>query len=104
MRTTILASSGVKCGLTYSAYNWTCDTRRTLTANGIPDIDVTDGSCALSSTVSNASGTFLNKTASGYVLNGVKFDPGTARSISASTDERAGLGVLPKRRHRFATG
>lgn len=114
---TTTTASGVKCGLNYSAYNasakvlanstynWTCDTTRTLTANGIPDHDVTDGSFAtpisvqsvsarfaLSPTVSNASGSFLNKTASGYALNGVKFDPGTAGTCASNATSTANGG------------
>ncbi len=114
---TATSTAGVKCPLSYSAYNasakvmatssygWACATSRTLTANGIPDHDVTDGSFAtpisaqnvsvtfkLSPAVVSATGTNLNKTASGYVLNGVKLDPGTAGTCASNATSTANGG------------
>jgi hypothetical protein len=103
------STAGINCALNYSASNtstkvnanssssWTCNTVRTLTANGIPDHAVTDGNFAtpisaqtvlqnfnLSPAVTSAMGTRLVKTASGYVLNGVKLDPETAGTCSST--------------------
>ncbi len=117
--TSIAASTaGVQCSLGYSAFNasikvnatsnsqWACNTARTLTANGIPDHDVTDGNFAtpisvqnivqnfnLKPAVTSSTGTHLVKTASGYVLNGVKLDPetaGTCASTATSTSPGGG--------------
>ena len=112
------STASVKCPLSYSAFNssskvrltstyaWTCATSRTLSANGVPDHDVTDGNFAtpisaqvlsltfpLLPAIVNTAGTGLNKTASGYVLNGVKLDPGTdgtCASTATSTANGAG--------------
>lgn len=109
MVTTSTGTVGVKCPLSYSAFNasakvsatsnssWACTTTRTLTANGIPDHDVTDGNFAtpisaqsisqnfnLNPSVTSALGTHLVKTAMGYVLNGVKLDPETAGTCSSA--------------------
>ena len=111
------STAGVKCPLSYSAYNasskvmatssysWSCGGSRTLTATGVPDHDVTDGSFAtpistqniaatfnLTPAVVSASGTNLNKTASGYVLNGVKLDPGTAGTCASNATSTANGG------------
>jgi hypothetical protein len=114
---TATSTAGVQCPLSYSAYNasakvqatssydWACATSRTLTANGIPDHDVTDGSFAtpisaqnisvtfkLAPAVVSATGTNLNKTASGYVINGVKLDPGTAGTCASTATSTANGG------------
>jgi hypothetical protein len=117
------STAGVQCTLHYSAmnssakvqatssYNWACDSDRTLTANGIPDHDVTDGSFAtpigaqnivvhfpLSPSLSSAKAKALDKTASGYALNGVKFDPGTAGTCASdATSTARGAGCDPAR-------
>ena len=117
---TPIGTAGVKCPLSYSAFNssvkvnatssssWDCTTVRTLTANGIPDHDVTNGNFAtpisvqnisqkfnLSPAVIGATATRLVKTASGYVLNGVKLDPETAGTCaSAATSTQLGGGCV----------
>ena len=109
------STAGVGCTLSYNAFNssvkvnansisnWTCSsTSRTLTANGIPDHAVTDGEFAtpisaqnlsitlgLTPTVASITGTTLVKTAVGYVLNGVKLDPGTDGTCAASATSTA---------------
>ena len=97
-----VTTAGVLCPLSYSAFNssskvnatsqssWTCSgTLRQLTGNGIPDHPVTDGNFATPiSTQSVSTSMRLQPTNTGsqtsgagnvgYVVNGVKLDPGTA--------------------------
>jgi hypothetical protein len=97
-----VTTAGVLCPLSYSAFNssskvnatsqssWTCSgSLRQLTSNGIPDHPVTDGNFATPiSTQSVSTSMRLQPTNTGsqtsgagnvgYVVNGVKLDPGTA--------------------------
>lgn len=108
---TTTPAAAVACALSYSALNtslnltstsrWTCGTTRLLTANGIPDHASTGGSFATPVSVQNISVsmplapavattvTQLNKTAIGYVLNGVKLDPQTDGSCASSATSTA---------------
>jgi len=110
------------CALTFSEFNaspkvnatstarWTCsNTSRLLTGNGIPDHAVLTGSFAtpisaqtlsiampIAPSVTSTTGTFLQKTASGYVMNGVKLDPGTDGSCASNaTSVSPGGGCVP---------
>jgi len=108
---------GVACGLSYSAFNsstkvnansvssWACSgSTRTLTGNGIPDHAVTTGNFATPISAQSltitmplapaaaAATTELAKTATGYVLNSVKLDPGTDGSCSSSATSTANGG------------
>ena len=109
-----VTTAGVACPLSYNAFNssvkvnatsqssWACSgSLRTLTGNGIPDHPVTDGNFATPISVQNISTSMrLQPTNSGsqtsgagnvgYVLNGVKLDPGTAGTCAASA-----TGVAP---------
>jgi len=97
-----VTTAGVLCPLSYSAFNssskvnatsqssWTCSgSLRQLTSNGIPDHPVTDGNFATPISTQNVSTSMrLQPTNTGsqtsgagnvgYVVNGVKLDPGTA--------------------------
>jgi len=97
-----VTTAGVLCPLSYSAFNssskvnatsqssWTCSgSLRQLTGNGIPDHPVTDGNFATPISTQNVSTSMrLQPTNTGsqtsgagnvgYVVNGVKLDPGTA--------------------------
>jgi len=101
-----VTTAGVLCPLSYSAFNssskvnatsqssWTCSgSLRQLTGNGIPDHPVTDGNFATPiSTQSVSTSMRLQPTNTGsqtsgagnvgYVVNGVKLDPGTAGTCS----------------------
>ena len=103
-----VTTAGVLCPLSYSAFNssskvnatsqssWTCSgTLRQLTGNGIPDHPVTDGNFATPiSTQSISTSMRLQPTNTGsqtsgagnvgYVVNGVKLDPGTAGTCAAT--------------------
>ena len=110
-------ATGVACGLSYNAFNsstkvnanssssWACSgNTRTLTGNGIPDHPVTTGNFATPISAQNlsitmplaptaaATTTALAKTASGYVLNSVKLDPGTDGSCASSATSTANGG------------
>jgi hypothetical protein len=106
------STAGVQCSYSHSAFNstasvnatstssWSCtSSSRVLTANGLPDHDVgtfpntnnpnTISSQSVSATytlsptsTSTASNTGMSAT--GYLLNGVKIDPGTAGSCNDS--------------------
>lgn len=107
------STAGVACSYSYSAYNdsasvkatstsaWTCGTTRALTANGIPDHEVgtfpnTGNPNTISAQTVSASYTLTPTTAStattlggpagvtGYILNGVKIDAGTAGSCDST--------------------
>jgi hypothetical protein len=104
------STAGVGCALGINEYNgslkvfaqstasWACNgSQRTLSANGIPDHPVTDGSFAtpisaqvifatftLTPAIQVPGGTFLFRTGSGFALNGIKLDPGTAGTCAAS--------------------
>ena len=101
-------NSSVKVQAT-SVANWNCGVAsRTMTANGIPDHPVVGGTFATPISVQNLSinmtltpaiaasaGTALSKTASGYVLNGVKLDPGTDGTCAANaTSTTNGAGCV----------
>lgn len=111
------AATGVACGLNYSAFNsstkvnanstssWACNgSTRTLTGNGIPDHAVTTGNFATPISAQSltitmplapaaaAATTELAKTATGYVLNSVKLDPGTDGSCASSATSTANGG------------
>jgi len=103
-----ITTAGVACPLTYSALNssakvnatsqssWTCSgSLRQMTSNGIPDHPVTDGNFATPISVQNVSTSMrLQPTNSGsqtsgagnvgFVINGVKLDPGTAGTCAAT--------------------
>jgi hypothetical protein len=103
-----VTTAGVLCPLSYSAFNssikvnatsqssWTCSgSLRQLTGNGIPDHPVTDGNFATPiSTQSISTSMRLQPTNTGsqtsgagnvgYVVNGVKLDPGTAGTCAAT--------------------
>lgn len=103
-----VTTAGVLCPLSYSAFNssskvnatsqssWTCSgSLRQLTSNGIPDHPVTDGNFATPiSTQSVSTSMRLQPTNTGsqtsgagnvgYVVNGVKLDPGTAGTCAAT--------------------
>lgn len=112
-----VGATGVACGLSYSAFNssakvnanstanWACSgSTRTLTGNGIPDHAVTTGNFATPISAQNltitmplapaaaATTTALAKTATGYVLNSVKLDPGTDGSCASSATSTANGG------------
>ncbi len=86
-----------------SISSWTCSaTQRLMTGNGIPDHAVAGGNFATPISAQNLSlampiapavvaitGTFLDRTAMGYVLNSVKLDPGTAGSCAADASSTA---------------
>ena len=112
-------TSAVACSLSYSAYNnsvkvmansissWTCSgALRSLTGNGIPDHAVTDGNFATPISVQNISTSMpllpVNSGSQtsgagnvGYVLNGVKLDPGTAGTcLGTATSTAPGGGCV----------
>ena len=113
--TPVASNSPFGCALTYSAFNssarvnatstytWSCSTTlRSLSGNGIPDHPVTTGnfatpigaqSLAISMPVAPSiivtAGTKLTKQAVGYVLNGVKLDPETDGSCTATATSTA---------------
>jgi hypothetical protein len=106
------STAGVQCSYSHSAFNstasvnatstssWSCtSSSRVLTANGLPDHDVgtfpnannpnTISSLSVSATYTlspTATSTSSNTgmAATGYLLNGVKIDPGTAGSCNDS--------------------
>jgi YHYH protein len=112
--TTAVTTAGVECGYSHSAFNssasvnltstsaWTCSTTtRTLAANGVPDHAVgtfpnsSNPNTIAAQTVAatftltpsyNGTATTLGgpRGVTGYVLNGVKVDAGTAGSCPAS--------------------
>jgi hypothetical protein len=106
------STAGVQCSYSYSAFNstasvnatstssWACtSSSRVLTANGLPDHDVgtfpnannpntissqsVSASYTLSPTATSTSSN-TGMAATGYLLNGVKIDPGTAGSCNDS--------------------
>jgi YHYH protein len=106
--------TGVACGLATSEFNgstrvnltstatWTCTSSvRTLTANGIPNHPVTSGSFATAISAQNIAvamrlaPTLLGSNTTGvtfvpgYALNGVKLDPATAGSCTATATSTA---------------
>jgi hypothetical protein len=112
---------GVACALGTSVFNdsaqvnatstssWSCSpTTRLMTGNGVPDHPVLGGhfatpisaqslsvTFARSPTVTSPTGTALSHTASGYVLNSVKLDPGTDGTCSSSaTSTSMGAGCV----------
>jgi hypothetical protein len=108
----VTSTAGMQCSYSYSAFNstasvnatstssWSCtSSSRVLTANGLPDHDVgtfpntnnpnTISSQSVSATYTlspTATSTSSNTgmAATGYLLNGVKIDPGTAGSCNDS--------------------
>ncbi len=105
------STAPVLCNYSYSAFNssasvnntstanWTCTaTQRQLSANGIPDHAVgtfpnpnnpntitsqsVSASTTLTPAIANATGSFAQVT--GYVLNGVKLEPGTGGTCDAT--------------------
>jgi hypothetical protein len=115
--TTPGTATGVACGQSTNVFNssskvnansvssWTCNgSTRTLSGNGIPDHPVTTGNFAtpisaqsltvnmpLAPSAATAT-TELMKTASGYVLNSVKLDPGTDGSCAGTATSTANGG------------
>ncbi len=92
-----------------SISSWSCSsTLRSLTGNGIPDHAVVSGNFAtpissqsllinfsIAPTISAVAGTILSKTASGYVFNGIKLDPGTDGTCAATaTSVNPGAGCV----------
>jgi hypothetical protein len=116
-------TSGVACSYSYSAFNgsasvnatstsaWTCGASRVLAANGLPDHAVgtfpnsgnpntisaqtISASYTLSPTY-NGTATTLGgpRGATGYVLNGVKIDAGTAGSCPASATATSSCSLI----------